>query len=71
MIDAKRTIRNFIGKVRVEDGSMGIGCVLVVEDKRLGDFPLASVNIPFKTQNENRAVAEYLSDAWNKGIGTA
>lgn len=65
---SKTTIRNFIGKVHVENGSMGIGCVIVVDDERLGDYPIASINIPFKNQSENRAVAEYLADAWNNGI---
>jgi len=64
----KSTIRNFIGKVHIEDGSMGNGCILVVDDARLGNYPIASINIPFKTQKENNAVAEYLADAWNNGI---
>ena len=62
------TIRNFIGKVKVVEGSMNRGYVLVVEDKRLGDYPLASINLPFKKQTENKAVAEYLAEAWNEAI---
>jgi len=68
---SKTTIRNFIGRVRIEEGSMGRGSILVAEDDRLGPLPICSVNLPLHTQAENQAVAEYLADAWNEGLSPA
>lgn len=66
MADAA-TVRNFYGRVRVEEGSMGHGLILVADGGRLGDIPIASVSVPFRTQEESRAIAEFFAGAWNAG----
>lgn len=58
-------IRNFFGRAYLQECTMGRGVMIVIEDKRLGDYPLADINIPFASQEKNRSVAQFLLDAWN------
>lgn len=45
---------------------MGRGVKNVADEGELGPLPVASISLPFMTQRENWAIAEFFSEAWNK-----
>lgn len=59
--------RLFFKRVKVEEGCQG-GFLVVEPDKRLGDVPVASVNIPLRSKETSRRVAEYIADAINRNF---
>ena len=60
-------LRGFLKKVFVVDGCAG-GFVIVEEDKRLGDRPIASVNIPFATKEFSHKMADFIADEINRQL---
>lgn len=60
--------RGMFKRVRVEEGCMGTGYVIVEEDAMLGDCPLASVSIPLAAKEKSRALADFIADSINREL---
>jgi hypothetical protein len=60
--------RGMFKKVKVVEGCMGVGFVVIEEDARMGDCPIASVNIPLASQEKSRALAEFIAESINRDL---